>query len=45
MQMDFEKGRKTELETFTGFVVNEAGKLGLSVPHYQKIYYELKQRI
>lgn len=43
MQMDFEKGSQTELETFTGYIVREAGKLGLSVPTYERIYTELKK--
>jgi len=45
MQMDFEKGNKTELETFTGYIVREAGKHGLSVPTYKRIYAALKKRI
>jgi 2-dehydropantoate 2-reductase len=44
MQMDFEKGNQTELETFTGYIVREAGKHGLSVPTYEKIYASLKKQ-
>jgi 2-dehydropantoate 2-reductase len=42
MQMDFEKGNQTELETFTGYIVREAKKLGISAPTYEKIYVALK---
>jgi 2-dehydropantoate 2-reductase len=44
MHMDFEKGNKTELETFTGYIVREAGKHGLSVPTYKRIYAALKKQ-
>jgi len=44
MQMDFEKGNKTELETFTGYIVREAEKHGLSVPTYERIYAALKKQ-
>lgn len=43
MQMDFEKGGKTELETFTGYIVKEAEKLDLAVPAYQKVYTALQK--
>lgn len=45
MQMDFEKGSKAELETFTGYIVREAGKFGLSVPTYEKVYAALKKQL
>ena len=45
MQMDFEKGNKTELETFTGYIVREAGKHGLSVPTYERIYTAFKKQL
>lgn len=44
MQMDFEKENQTELETFTGYIVREAGKHGLSVPTYERIYTALKKQ-
>ncbi len=44
MQMDFEKGNKTEIETFTGYIVREAGKHGLSAPTYEAIYAALKKQ-
>jgi 2-dehydropantoate 2-reductase len=43
MQMDFEKGNRTEIETFTGYIVREAGKYGLSAPTYERIYDALKK--
>ncbi|MBU1161354.1 MAG: 2-dehydropantoate 2-reductase [Proteobacteria bacterium] len=45
MQMDSEKGNKTELETFTGYIVREAEKHGLSVPTYERIYAALKKQL
>ncbi|MCK4784301.1 MAG: hypothetical protein KAV87_11160, partial [Desulfobacteraceae bacterium] len=45
MQMDFEKGKKAELETFTGFIVNKAKKFGLSVPNHEKVYAALQNRL
>jgi 2-dehydropantoate 2-reductase len=45
MQMDFEKGSKAELETFTGYIVREAGKYGISVPIYEKVYTALKKQL
>ncbi|MBW2557936.1 MAG: 2-dehydropantoate 2-reductase [Deltaproteobacteria bacterium] len=44
LQMDFEKGKRTEIETFVEFIVREAGKLGLPVPTHKKIYAALKAR-
>jgi 2-dehydropantoate 2-reductase len=44
MQMDSEKGNQTELETFTGYIVREAKKLGLPAPTYDKIYAALKKQ-
>ena len=43
MQMDFEKGKRTEIETFTGYIVREAGRYGLSAPTYERIYGALKK--
>jgi len=45
MQMDFEKGNQTELETFTGYIVREAGKHGLSAPTYERIYAALTKQL
>jgi 2-dehydropantoate 2-reductase len=43
-QRDFEQGKKTEIETFTGFIVEESRRLGLSVPAHEKVYAVLKAR-
>lgn len=45
MQLDFEKGGNTEIESLLGYIVNEAKNLGLDVPTMQKIYLELKDRL
>lgn len=45
MQMDSEKGNQTELETFTGYIVREAGKHGISVSTYKRIYEALKKQL
>jgi len=45
MQVDFEKGGRTELETFTGFIVRSAGRRGIAVPHHDEIYRILLERM
>ncbi len=45
MQTDFEKGSRAELETFTGYIVREAGKFEISVPIYEKVYDALKKQL
>lgn len=42
LQVDFEKGRQTEVETFTGYVVRMAHKLDIPVPLHEKVYAALK---
>jgi ketopantoate reductase len=42
MQLDFEKGNANELEALTGYVRNEAKKLGIDVPLYNMAYDKLK---
>lgn len=44
LQMDFEKGKRTEIETFVEFIVNEAGRLGLPAATHERIYAALKAR-
>lgn len=44
MQLDFERGKKTELETFTGYIVKYAATHGIAVPLHEKVYADLKQR-
>ena len=41
LQMDFEKGKKTEIESFTGYVVRQAKKSGMEVPLHQMVYSKL----
>jgi 2-dehydropantoate 2-reductase len=45
MQMDFEKGGKTELSTFTGYVVKAAEEVGLAVPLYKMVFKALSRRL
>jgi 2-dehydropantoate 2-reductase len=44
LQMDFEKGKKTEIESFTGYVVNQAKESGIEVPLHQMVYSQLYGR-
>ena len=44
MQLDFEKGRETELETFTGYIIKSGKASGIKTPLHDKIYSELKNR-
>lgn len=41
MQLDFEKGSQTEVESLTGYIVKEAEKLNIEVPQMKKIYDKL----
>jgi 2-dehydropantoate 2-reductase len=43
-QRDFEQGKKTEIETFAGFIVNESRRLGLVAPAHEEVYAALKTR-
>ena len=44
LQRDFRIRRKqTELETFSGYIVKEAKKLGVSIPLSEKIYQGLME--
>jgi len=42
MQMDYEKGKKAEIETFTGFIVKMGRMHDLAVPNHEKVYRVLK---
>lgn len=44
LQRDLASGSKTELETFSGYLVREAKKLGISVPFSEKCYETLRNR-
>ena len=38
MQLDFEAGKKTELESLSGYIVREGEKAGVDTPLIRKIY-------
>lgn len=44
LQRDVHAGRLSELETFSGYLVREAQKLGVSVPVSERMYEGLRQR-
>ena len=44
MHLDFQHHRKTELDTLTGYIVNEAERLHIEVPVMRMIYDDLKNR-
>jgi 2-dehydropantoate 2-reductase len=44
MQLDFERGAKTELEALTGYVVRYARDHGMAVPTYGEVYEWLLRR-
>jgi 2-dehydropantoate 2-reductase len=43
-QRDFEQGNRTEIETFAGFIVDEARRRGIPVAAHEKVYAALKAR-
>jgi len=45
MHLDFRNHRRTELETLTGYIVDEARRLNIQVPWMQSMYTALKSRI
>lgn len=44
MHTDYLAGRKTELESLTGYVIRQADRLGVQVPFYRQMYNTLKTR-
>lgn len=44
MLLDFEKGKQTELELLTGYVVNESAALGLTTPVTTGLYKVLQKK-
>lgn len=44
MQVDCEKGKKTEIEAFTGYIVRSGEELKVDVPLHQMVYDKLKGR-
>lgn len=44
MQLDFQHGRPTELETMVGYAVRKAQELGVPLPQHEKVYGELLKK-
>ena len=44
MQLDFEKGKETEIETFTGYIIKSGKESGIKTPLHDKVYFELTNR-
>ncbi len=44
MQLDFEKNRKTELESLSGYIVKKANEFQIKAPNMKKMYDALKKR-
>ncbi len=44
MHLDFQKGRPTELESLSGFIVKEGKKVGVNTPLAQSLYTHLQTR-
>ncbi len=45
LQRDIHEGRQSEVETFSGYLVREAGKLGVRVPVSERMYEGLKRHM
>ena len=41
MQLDYEKGRETEIDIFTGYIVRTGQKLGIKTPLHERVYKTL----
>jgi 2-dehydropantoate 2-reductase len=41
MQLDYEKGRQTEIESFSGYVIRAARALGVPAPLHEQVYKQL----
>jgi len=44
MQLDFEAGKRTELETLSGYIVHAGEKLGIETPLMRRYYDALRER-
>ena len=44
MQLDYERGNRTELDIFTAYMVRAGKELGIPVPLHRKVYAELMMR-
>jgi 2-dehydropantoate 2-reductase len=42
MLQDVERGRKTEIDTITGAVIEEGRRLGIPTPHNQTLYWLIR---
>lgn len=45
MQMDFEKGKNTEIDTFTGYVVSNGKECGIKAPLHEMVYDALLKKL
>jgi len=45
MQLDFEHGRPTEVETMIGYAVRKARELGVSMPLHEDVYAALSRKV
>lgn len=45
LQRDLNVGKKAEIDTFSGYLVREAARLGVQVPVSEKMYQLLKSRV
>lgn len=43
LQMDYESGRRIEIDIFTGYIVKKGKELGIPTPLHDKVYAELMQ--
>lgn len=41
MQLDYEKGRETEIDIFTGYIVRTGQGLGIKTPLHERVYKTL----
>jgi 2-dehydropantoate 2-reductase len=44
MQLDFANGKRTELETFTGYILKCGNELGIDIPNYRRVYLQLRKK-
>ncbi len=44
LQLDFEKRKQSEIETFTGFVVRSGKAFGIKTPFHNEVYSVLKEK-
>ncbi len=43
-QLDYEKGRQTELDIFAGYIVKAGKELGVAIPLHEKVYGKLLKK-